>query len=489
MDNKIKILIVEHNSNDIELLQHELKKSGLKYESEVVQNEVDFTNALNNFVPDIILSDFNLPSFSGEMAFKIKQELTPDTPFILISGAIGDENAIELIKNGVTDYVLKDKLFSLIPKIKRALKEAEEKKEKKRTEEYLKKSEIFSRGVLNSLESHIAVIDSLGNIIAVNDNWKQFALENGDVTFQRTGVGSNYFEVCLNSSKSGSQSAVEALQGMKDVMEEKIKYFYLDYPCHSPDKKRWFEMRVMKFESGEPLIVVAHTDISDLKIKSKQILRKNKQLKNLTSHLQRVREKERALISREIHDELGQQITALKMNIDWIKHKQTNPEEAVVSKLDEMLNMSSELIATIRRISSDLRPAIIDDLGLIAALDWKCSDFEEKMKISCSFISSVKERKFDNDFGINIYRILQETLTNASRHAEAKSVAVSVSETETQFILEIIDDGIGIKEESIANGKTLGIIGMKERAILLGGKLIIEGAKNKGTHTKLILPL
>ncbi|HEX7412548.1 MAG TPA: sensor histidine kinase, partial [Bacteroidia bacterium] len=197
---------------------------------------------------------------------------------------------------------------------------------------------------------------------------------------------------------------------------------------------------------------------------------------------------ERTIISREIHDELGQQLTALKMDIDWVLHKQSTTEEKIISKLNEMLNMSDDVIKTIRRISTDLRPAIIDDLGLIPALEWKCHDFEEKAGVACHFVSSVKERKFESHFGINTYRILQETLTNISRHSEAKSVTVSLSENEAELFLEISDDGIGISEETILKSKHLGIVGMKERAALLGGKLIIEGTKNKGTRTKLILP-
>ena len=128
MSTKIRILIVEHDLNDIELLQHELKKSSINYELEIVQNELDFGDALEKFVPDIILSDYNLPSFDGVTAFKIKQELSPDIPFILISGTVGEEIAVGLIKAGVTDYVLKDKLFTLNPKLSRALEEAKAKK-------------------------------------------------------------------------------------------------------------------------------------------------------------------------------------------------------------------------------------------------------------------------------------------------------------------------------------------------------------------------
>ena len=130
MDVKIKILIVENDSNDIELIQYELKKSKLNYESEIAKTEQEYINALKGFIPDIILSDYSLPSFDGFTAYKIKEMEMPDTPFIFVSGTIGEQKAVELIKSGVTDYVLKDKLFALIPKIIRALRESDEKKEK-----------------------------------------------------------------------------------------------------------------------------------------------------------------------------------------------------------------------------------------------------------------------------------------------------------------------------------------------------------------------
>src|SRR5438876_1124778 len=136
-----KILILEHDANDLELLLYELKKGGFNFVSKIVETREDFSNALVAFCPDIILSDYSLPTFDGVSAFQIKQHLCHDTPFIIVSGTVGEENAVELIKNGVTDYALKDKLFTVIPKIKRALKEATERREKAIAEMNLLKSE------------------------------------------------------------------------------------------------------------------------------------------------------------------------------------------------------------------------------------------------------------------------------------------------------------------------------------------------------------
>ena len=141
MPTKIKILIAEHDPVDLELLQQELKKGRINYVSEIVENELDFTNALKIFIPDIILCDYSFPSFNGLTAFKIREAIAPDTPFIIVSGTIGEENSIELFKNGITDFVIKDKMFTLNTKVARALKEAKERKQKTETEKELIESE------------------------------------------------------------------------------------------------------------------------------------------------------------------------------------------------------------------------------------------------------------------------------------------------------------------------------------------------------------
>jgi len=168
MSGKIKILIVEHDPNDIELIQYELKKGGIIYISEIVQNEKEYDNALKNFIPDIILSDYSIPSFSGLAAFEIKEKISPLTPFIFVSGTIGEENSIELIKNGVTDFVLKDKLFSLTIKVKRALKEAQEKEQKIETDEKLKKSEAKFRQLMESSTDALIGANKEGKIVYAN---------------------------------------------------------------------------------------------------------------------------------------------------------------------------------------------------------------------------------------------------------------------------------------------------------------------------------
>jgi len=164
MTNICRILILEDNQSDVDLLRRELKRNGLHFTSEVVQTRESFEDALDTYNPDIILSDYTLPAFDGVSAFNIKQTKTPDIPFIIVSGSIGEERSVELIKDGVTDYALKDKLFSLPFKICRALKDAEEKKEKKVTDCELKNQydRLLKIAFLQSHQVRVPVANILG---------------------------------------------------------------------------------------------------------------------------------------------------------------------------------------------------------------------------------------------------------------------------------------------------------------------------------------
>lgn len=191
MDNSLKILILEDTISDADLLLRELKKSGLLFTSEIAHNQETFETALLIFNPDLILSDFNLPSFDGRKAFEIKQKTKPDIPFIIVSGAIGEEKAVELIKTGITDYAQKDKLFTLNQKITRALKEVEEKNEKKIAEEKIKNqhSKLLEVAFLQSHQIRRPVADILG-LISLFDLENPADPENSEILLRlkRTAV-------------------------------------------------------------------------------------------------------------------------------------------------------------------------------------------------------------------------------------------------------------------------------------------------------------
>jgi len=164
MTDHLKILIVEDNDSDADLLQRELKRNGFNFTAQIVQTRESFEEALEKFNPDIILSDYSLPAFNGVVAFAIKQKTSPDTPFIVVSGTIGEEKSIELIKSGITDYALKENLFSLAPKIIRALKDANDIRKKRITEAELKEQSerLLKIAFMQSHQVRVPVANILG---------------------------------------------------------------------------------------------------------------------------------------------------------------------------------------------------------------------------------------------------------------------------------------------------------------------------------------
>ena len=213
------------------------------------------------------------------------------------------------------------------------------------------------------------------------------------------------------------------------------------------------------------------------------------QLRQLFFHTQNIREEERARIAREIHDELGQQLTGLKMDVFWLNKQLTSQTEPVKEKIKGMIELIDSTVRSVRKISSDLRPGILDDLGLIAALDWQSNEFKKRTEIDCKFHSEIEEQVFEKNVATGIFRIFQETLTNVARHAHASEIRSTLERDNGNIILTITDNGNGFDEKEMAKKKTLGIIGMGERAMMMGGELKIKSIPGKGTTTVLKVPV
>jgi PAS domain S-box-containing protein len=206
------------------------------------------------------------------------------------------------------------------------------------------------------------------------------------------------------------------------------------------------------------------------------------QLRQLSDHLLNIRETERTNIAREIHDELGQQLTILKMDISWLNQKLQKYEDAsVLEKTADTLKLLNETIKSVRRIATELRPSMLDDLGLIEALEWQSKEFEKRSGITITFITSVSHLPVTNAVATSLFRIYQEALTNIARHANAKTVFSKLQVANDQVILTITDDGAGFDMQSLGFKKTLGLLGMKERTLMIGGRFEINSKAGKGT--------
>jgi signal transduction histidine kinase len=351
---ELRILLLEDNAPHAELVEHFLRDSGLKFEITRVETRDAFVEQIEQHPPDMILSDYALPSFDGYGALAIAKEKVPNIPFIFVTGTMGEEVAIETLKSGATDYVLKTRLARLGPAVQRALRETADRRERQHAEDKLRRS--------------------------------------------------------------------------------------LD------------------------------------------------QLRALTSYLQYVREEERTRIAREVHDELGQALTGLKLDMSWLAARLARNARPVQEKVKTMVDHIDETIQTVRRIATELRPGILDSLGLVAALEWQANEFQSRTGIPCQVVSTVDDSQLQQQFATVFFRIYQETLTNIIRHARATRVEVRLAEEAGALVLTVQDNGRGISEEEIANTRSIGLVGMRERAMLIGGDITLQGAPGKGTTMTLRVP-
>jgi PAS domain S-box-containing protein len=231
-------------------------------------------------------------------------------------------------------------------------------------------------------------------------------------------------------------------------------------------------------------------DVTERRQAEEQLEESNRQLRALAARLQTVREEESIHIAREIHDELGGALTGLKMDLSWIgKRLSGQSREAVGPKLRSALELVDETVSKVRNISTELRPSVLDDLGLSAAIEWQAREFQKRTEIRCKLVSLQEDVTLSPEKSTAVFRIFQEILTNVTRHARASLVEVCMEERGGDLILKVSDNGKGFKGGNVGETKSLGLLGMRERAMIFGGRVDVVGAEGRGTTVTVCIPL
>ena len=286
------------------------------------------------------------------------------------------------------------------------------------------------------------------------------------------------------------------MQAVQQSIEEKVT-FTAEFRVIRPDgQELWLSNlgRALYDQQGAPtrMIGIAH-DITERKLAEAELEKSLEEIRSLATHLQEVREEERKRIARELHDELGQSLAGLKFDLAWLESQFMLHDSATAGSFKKKTQMMSKLVdSTIqigRKIATDLRPRVLDDLGLIAALRWQSRDFQTRTGITCNFMTTTEELSLDAGRATAAFRICQETLTNVLRHAQASTVTIRLQANDNHLYLDIQDNGRGITRQEITGSVSHGLLGMKERVLPYGGTLEIQGQAGKGTTIKVILPL
>ncbi len=688
----LKILIIEDSEDDVVLLLRELKLGGYEPFHRRVETAADMEAAIAETQWDIIISDFMMPQFSGPAALDLLKQSGLDIPFIIVSGKIGEDIAVESMKAGAHDYILKGNLARLVPAVERELRDAETRASKRVSEEELDRhrkhleelvdertnelrrtneqlqqeisdrktaEEALRKAVKRAREEKAkseAIIAALGDGIVIQDSNYKITYQNvihkniigdhlGEYCYKAYGVGDNHctdcpvsrsfsdgmihraekdistakgirnIEITASPLRDGSGVIIAGIEVVRDTTERKrmedelrehrdhldlmvknrtaelrklnkelraeimrriqmekdliesqrfvhriadatpnILYLYdvvenrniyinsriKDILGYSPEeikkmkgaffKKllhpgdapviealwkrfvkasdgdiieseyrlkncngdwRWFYSRdiVFKRTSGGQLkfVLGISQDVTERKMFEEELKSSREQLRQLLAHIQSAKEDERTRISREIHDELGQSLTALKMDLSWITRRLGKDQGPLWEKSRLMSKQIDMNIQTVKRIAAELRPGLLDDLGLTAALEWQADEFTNRTGIKCDVSVLPEDMELDRNVSTAIFRIFQETLTNVVRHAKAKKVRASLKKNKDTLTFQVKDDGKGITEKQISNPKSIGLIGMRERVHFFGGKMEITGGK--GTTITVTIPV
>ncbi len=355
--------------------------------------------------------------------------------------------------------------------------------ERRLAEKALRESEEKFRQIVETAQEGIWTIDAKGNTTYVNDKMGEML---GYTTAEMT--GKHLFDFM---DETGKQISSKNIERRKKGIQEMHEFSFL--------KKDGSVLHTLL--STNPLIdrngkytgaLAMVTDISDIKKIQVALKKSEEQLRNLSAHLQNSREEDRLMIAREIHDEIGQVLTALKMDLTLMERdvditQNSIHAETIVEEIHSMKALIDNTIKKVRKLITELRPEVLDNLGLEAALHWQIEEFTKRTGIAHSI--DVKEVTLEKHKAIAVFRIFQEALTNIARHAKAKNVDIQMTLKNHSYLLKIKDDGIGFPEDILEHSNTFGLLGMKERALIFGGEVIVHSKPNRGTTIKINIPI
>ncbi len=493
--NALRVLLVEDSRDDADLLMAFLAEGGLDVSVTRVETDEQMRGALSDGAWDVVISDFNLPKFGAVRALRMLRESDNDTPFFIVSGCIGEETAVALMKEGVSDFVMKDKLARLVPAIERELKDAAVRREHRMALEALLANEKLLQGITSSLGEGVIVLDESGRLMFMNPEaerllgWTRNELAERNVhgvirSLNQDGLlheGADYWSPSL-LMKNGINRTEEDVFWCKDGTLIPVSVV----ACAMVEKGR------------AVAAVIAFQDITKRKLAEWELIESSKRLRELTAYFEKAREEERTRIARELHDELGQMLMGIKLDAKWLESNLPADMPGVPDKMASMFSLIDQTVDAMRRVAADLRPVMLDDLGLIAAVEWLAEEFGRRtgIAVSCGFDMCepgccIDDQGYmlDKALSTAAFRIVQECLTNVARHADASKVEVRFRCRDDRLMLSVVDDGKGLQEAYAMRRNSFGMLGMQERALSVGGSVEFHSRPGEGVRVEVVLPV
>lgn len=463
----LRFVLLEDDPNDAELIQLELARNGVAVEWRHVVSEPDFRDALATSNPDLVLADYTLPGFDGLAALRIALERAADVPFIFVSGSLGEERAIEALKSGATDYVLKDSLQRLPAVVKRALTEARERRERRSAEAALDNQRLLLGTLIDSLPEIIYAVDTENRVTVVN----RALLDTLGKTREQV-LGRKLSEISSeeNIAEIETQAATTMRTGRPLTDQERA--------WMTPDGSvRWLTFTHVPLRD--------HGNISGLVCTIQEVTTR----RELEQEILEISNREQRRLGSDLHDGLGQELTGLSLLLKGLEVQLSREAPQYISQVTKISDLLAHAISSTRSLARGLAPVNLERGGLPEALKHLAQRCTDMYNLQCTFTNAgQKLPDLEEGAATHVYRVAQEATTNAARYARAQSIAIELRSTGRKLQLSIADDGIGLSA-GLAQGRPgMGLKIMEYRARMLGGTVNFE-EPGAGTRIALSAPL
>jgi two-component system, NarL family, sensor histidine kinase UhpB len=462
----LQFVLLEDDAHDAELVDLELARNGINVEWRKAAVEGDFKAALEQ-PPDLVLADYTLPGFDGLAALKIAQRLCPDVPFIFVSGSLGEERAIEALKSGATDYVLKDRLQRLPAVVRRALSEARDRRERRSAETALEEQRLLLSTLIDSLPEIVYAVDTESKLTVVNR-----ALLDTLNKKREDVIGKRLSEVWLEETVLDVETlGATTIRTGRPLTDQERAWISADGTI------RWFMFTMVPLRD--------HGTVGGLVCTVREVTAQ----KALEQEILEISNREQRRLGNDLHDGLGQELTGLSLLLKGLEVQLSREADQYSSQIVKISDLLARAIQSTRSLARGLAPVNLERGGLTEALKHLAARCTDMYSLQCTFtIGEQKLPDLEEGAATHLYRIAQEATTNAARYARATTINIDLRAVGRKLQLSVADNGIGLSA-GLAQGRPgMGLKIMEYRARMLGGTVSFD-EPGKGTRIVLTAPL
>lgn len=481
----IRVLFVEASIDDLQQTLAKLAEHDYQAEYQRVEDADAMKTALLNNTWDVVLCSYNPPAFGGLEALTLMQSLNIELPFLFLSHNLREENIIRAIQAGAGDYIFKGNLNRLVPAIEHYQRQAIIHNEHRQMLLELKESQTRLHALISNLPGMAYQI---------------FQNRDGEISFPYISEGCYTLLGILPQDLEHSPEQFfnmllpEELNSYKKAMHESAKKLGFVYwegrvKTQPYNEIKWVNLRCSprKMPDGMQWEGMMF-NITERKLAEIEAMRSQEQLRELSAHIQDVREQERLSLSREVHDDMGSLLTAIKLDIAWLSSRLNNSEDLLKTKIKDIANLVTRCASAAGNISRNLRPSALDCFGIVAAIEIEASEFTQRTNISCVLDTIDEGVEVAPNIAITLFRIFQETLNNIMKHAHATKVRVSFYNRLNFVELTVNDNGTGLTERDRLKPRSFGLRGIQERVSRFAGEVRISGKTGQGTTITVSIP-